>query len=611
MKHQRIAKLRSGDKLFVLLLLFVLLCTLFFNVELAAAEADSSEDIVVESNEVFVRILEDGRVLVDETISFTVFKTTNQLPLFLRNPSEGISQLQVLEYFGADTANAFVPIPPHDETIAQNFSYRSNPTLRETQLTMTLPLTPGSHNLHLSYEWEKGVSKQDVLAIMEGPMSSLPHGEKAKSAEWSIQLPQTIDTDSMQSVAISSTPFIELNKTENSIMFRSQGPLTIENSTSLMLVLPRSGFSTLSDTTNLTPITERLETTQKQVTVFHNRTRMRLYLQPIITFLGVSSFALWLLFAFLRRLPWVRSKRDHSLQIALTPEVYLKILMGRKEGGLDIFSTLLSLMTRRELAWEDEVIVWKHPDRDDFSSFTAWEAYLLQWLFDPSQDPYPVLAVQRLRRETRGLNKHREFLERYKSFQDLVREDFRKLGWVNLILTMFKRACFLLLGLLDVVLAIFLSVYARSFWPLLLLLPGFLLIFSGGKQLTFSKRGYALYREMRVYLNNISSAEDLIANNEPNLTDVETVISALPRAVIFGKAKDFFAGLRKLDRPRFYRTAYALLHVYRSIPLPVWSDGHRNTLPTAEEMAFLQRELSILEEQIAAWDGLFRVSLSS
>ena len=114
---------------------------------------------------------------------------------------------------------------------------------------------------------------------------------------------------------------------------------------------------------------------------------MRLYLQPIITFLGVSSFALWLLFAFLRRLPWVRSKRDHSLQIALTPEVYLKILMGRKEGGLDIFSTLLSLMTRRELAWEDEVIVWKHPDRDDFSSFTAWEAYLLQWLFDPSQDP--------------------------------------------------------------------------------------------------------------------------------------------------------------------------------------------------------------------------------
>lgn len=81
-----------------------------------------------------------------------------QLPLVLRNPTEGNSQLQTLEYFGSDTSENFVSIPAYDETIAQNFSYRSSSTLRETRLTLNLPLGPGEHNIHISYEWNRGVA---------------------------------------------------------------------------------------------------------------------------------------------------------------------------------------------------------------------------------------------------------------------------------------------------------------------------------------------------------------------------------------------------------------------------------------------------------------------
>ncbi|NLC40910.1 MAG: DUF2207 domain-containing protein [Clostridiaceae bacterium] len=600
------------DRLFLFLSLSLIFLSVFLSIGFTSqASSDSSQDLVFNRDLVSVRILQDGRVLVDETISFTVLKNIEQLPLILRNPTEGNSQLQALEYFGSDTSENFVSIPAYDETIAQNFSYRSSSTLRETRLTLNLPLSPGQHNIHISYEWNRGVAKRDTLAIMEGPMSSLPVGLVVAFAEWSVQLPANLSIEDMKSVTISSTPFIELNKTENSIIYRSQGQLTVESKTALLLTAPRSAFSTLTDTTSQKPIPERLEEARGQINLLHNRVRMRQFLPPIIIISSIFSFSIWLLIAFLRRLPWLHSKRDHSLEIALTPEVYLKILMDKKNDGRDILSSLLSLMTKRELTWEDEIIVWNYPGRDDFSNFTAWEAYLLQWLFDPTEDPNPVLAAQRLRRETRGLQKHRDFQERYKSFQELVLNDFRQLGWVNRILTVFKRLSFQLLGLLDMILALLLSTYARSGWPLILLLPGLLLIISGGKQLTFTKHGYALYREMRVYLRNISSSQDLISNNEPGLTDVETVISALPRAVIFGKIEDFFAGIRDLDPRRFHRAAYALLHVYRSIPLPVWTDGPRSPLPNAEEMAFLKQELATMEEQIISWDALFRISLTS
>lgn len=600
------------DGLFLFFILSLVFLSVFLGIGFTSqASSDSSQDLVFNRDSVNVRLLQDGRVLVDETISFTVLNNIEQLPLVLRNPTEGNSQLQTLEYFGSDTSENFVSIPAYDETIAQNFSYRSSSTLRETRLTLNLPLGPGEHNIHISYEWNRGVAKRDTLAIMEGPMSSLPVGLVAAFAEWSVQLPANLSIEDMKSVTISSTPFIELNKTENSIMYRSQGQLTVESKTALLLTAPRSAFSTLTDTTSQKPIPERLEEARGQINSLHNRARMRQFLQPIIIISSIFSFSIWLLIAFFRRLPWLHSKRDHSLEIALTPEVYLKILMDKKNDGRDILSSLLSLMTKRELTWEDEIIVWNYPGRDDFSNFTAWEAYLLQWLFDPTEDPNPVLAAQQLRRETRGLQKHRDFQERYKSFQELVLNDFRQLGWVNRILTAFKRLSFQILGLLDVVLALLLSTYTRTGWPLILLLPGLLLIISGAKQLTFTKHGYALYREMRVYLRNISSSQDLISNNEPGLTDVETVISALPRAVIFGKIEDFFAGIRDLDPRRFHRAAYALLHVYRSVPLPVWTDGPRSPLPSAEEMAFLKQELTTMEEQIISWDALFRISLTS
>lgn len=599
-------------RFFLFLILSALVLSFFLSKEFVSAANDgNTQEVIVNSNIIYARLLEDGRVLLDEKINFTVFQETDQLPLILRNPAEGSSQLKVLEYFGADTGDSFVAIPVHDETIAQNFSYRSSSTLKETELLLNIPLNPGNHNIHLAYEWDRGVAKRDALAIMEGPMSSLPIGIDVTSAEWSIQLPPNLSIDEMKAVKISSTAFVELNKTENSVMYRSEGPLRIESETALLVVLPRSSFSTLADTASPKPIPERMKKVEKRVTILHNRIQMRRYLPPVIIILSSASIIFWLLAAFFRRLPWLRSKHDHSLEISLIPEVYLKILMGSKNDGRDILSSLLSLMTKRELIWEDEIIVWNYPNRDDFSNFTAWEAFLLQWLFNPADDPNPVLAAQRLRRETRGIKEYRDFQERYKSFQNLVMDDFRKLGWVNKILTSFKRLGFLIMGLLDITLALFLSTYARSFWPLFLLLPGFLLIFSGGKQFTFTKEGYPFYREMQVYLRNISSIPDLIANNEPDLTDVETVISALPRAVIFGKTKEFFAGIRDLDQRRFHRAAYALLHVYRSVPLPVWSDGKRSTLPNIEEITFLQQELNRMEKQIIAWDALFRISLTS
>ena len=600
------------NRLFHLLILSLIFLSVFLCQSLISqASSGNSQDLLFNRDSVNVRLLQDGRVLVDETISFTVLNNIEQVPIILRNPTEGHSQLQTLEYFGSGTSENFVLIPSYDETIAQNFSYRSSSTLRETRLTLNLPLGPGEHNIHISYEWNRGVTKRDSLAIMEGPMSSLPLGLEVSSAEWSVQLPANLSLGDTQAVTVSSTPFVELNKTENSIMYRSQGRFTVESKTALLITAPRSAFSTLTDTTSQKPISERLEAAQEQITVLHNRARMRHFLPLIIITFSIFSFLLWLLIAFLRRLPWLHSKRDHSLEISLTPEVYLKILMGRKNDGRDLLSSLLSLMNKRELVWEDEIIVWKYPGRDDFSSFTAWEAYLLQWLFDPTEDPNPVLAAQRLRRETRGIQKHRDFQERYKAFQELVLNDFRQLGWVNRILTVFKRLSFQFFGLIDIILALFLSTYARSAWPLILILPGLLLIISGKKQLTFTTRGYALYREMRVYLRSLSSTQDLISNNEPGLTDVETVISALPRAVIFGKTEEFFAGIRELDPRRFHRAAYALLHVYRSLPLPVWTDGTRSTLPDAEELAFLQQELATMEEQIISWDALFRISLTS
>jgi hypothetical protein len=611
LKHDA-KRLVSRDRLFLFIILSLVFLFVFLSSgSLSQASSDSGQDIVFNRDSVNVRLLQDGRVLVDETISFTVLNNIEQLPVILRNPTEGHSQLQTLEYFGSGISENFVLIPPYDETIAQNFSYRSSSTLRETRLTLNLPLSPGEHNIHISYEWNRGVTKRDALAIMEGPMSSLPVGQKVSSADWSIQLPANLSIADMQAVTVSSTPFVELNKTENSIMYRSQGHLTVENKTGLLITAPRSAFSTLTDTTSQKPISERLKEAQGQITGLHNRTRMRQFLPPIIITFSIFSFLIWLLIAFLRRLPWLHSKRDHSLEISLTPEVYLKILMGKKNDGRDILSSLLSLMNKRELTWEDEIIVWNYPGRDDFSNFTTWEAYLLQWLFDPTEDPNPVLAAQRLRRETRSMQKHRDFQERYKSFQELVLNDFRQLGWVNNILTVFKRLSFQILGLIDIVLALFFTTYTRSAWPLILLLPGLLLIISGKKQLTFTKRGYALYREMRVYLRSISSTQDLISNNEPGLTDVETVISALPRAVVFGKTEEFFAGIRDLDPRRFYRAAYALLHVYRSIPLPVWTDGTRSTLPDDEEITFLQHELATMEEQIISWDALFRISLTN
>ena len=123
------------DGLFLFFILSLVFLSVFLGIGFTSqASSDSSQDLVFNRDSVNVRLLQDGRVLVDETISFTILNNIEQLPLVLRNPTEGHSQLQTLEYFGSGISENFVLIPPYDETIAQNFSYRSSSTLRETRL---------------------------------------------------------------------------------------------------------------------------------------------------------------------------------------------------------------------------------------------------------------------------------------------------------------------------------------------------------------------------------------------------------------------------------------------------------------------------------------------
>lgn len=587
-------------------MLMICLCLLLL-MSACGGQTDSSPTLPdVERAHTVFSLLEDGRVLVEETFFISREANANELLLQLKNPAEGSLQFQDISLRDpSDASDAYHVLPIKDTTVAQTDFYALKTTLRATLLDVELSSRHGSScHIRVRYTWDRGLTAQDETVITEGSFSSLPAGTYVKNMEWTFILPSFADVNDAEWAAVTSVRMDSLAESSQRLHLTARESVRLSSTDSMCFTLPKyDAFSTPLSALTLSP-TARFDAAKREAVRLVGLHETRRALPPVLGITSAFVLLYWLTVTFLRYVYPYKFGDTFAVFPSTTKAAYLPLLLESRNEADVILSTLFSLITRKELSWDDEILVWNNPERNDFSAFTTWEAFLLQWLFDPSVDSNPALSAQLLRRETRSAVGYHDFQEQAKTFFTLLDKDMKATPYVNPILTKVLKIISLILSLTLVILSVFLIFFARSLFPLILFLPAGLLLVQRRRRMVLTREGICRFREVSEYRKALSEPERLIKANDGIYSDVETLISALPNAIALNRVDRFFDGLATLPNELFTRNAYALLHVYRGFPL---TDIPSRT--SEEEAAFLRHSLEHIKSLIKAWEALFRACL--
>lgn len=548
-----------------------------------------------------VKVNTDGTVDITETLAHYFHKPRTRISFDLIFPLEGEPQLFSLEFAqktAADGEEKYLDIPQEDELKEQPFSYTTTRKNDRIRVDIRMTALSGDYVFRLGYQWNRGVVEKDGHALISGPLLAVRAETLVDTMRWTLSLPEGCQAGHLTDILpLSVQPMTAIPQSasgfsyvDNQSFYKIDGiGLLVSTSINCFpLILPSS------ETASLQTLFSRAETQ------IRNLVRMGQFRQSadyFITPLVGAGLFIYLLLYLLQIIRIRRPDEDYACwPILETPALVAELALLRPASSRMLLASILQLINRREIEWSDEVFIWKNPGRNDFSAFTPWEIILLDWLFqnDPAYDH--VLAPERLRAAARQA----EFKLLAHRFSQQVDQAFREGPLVKSSWTRIFRYVFLGFAVLFLAMALGLFFITHAGIAFFLLIPVAFFSFGGLTFRFLTEEGVRRYIDSRHFMRHLGRPEDLIASCQAEMSDVETMISALPAAVALNKTRDYFEGIRGLSQPYFLRAAYGLLHIYRGIRMPDMEDP--GSVPDLRaEIRRLNRALDEMERGIAAW----------
>ncbi|MGI6617315.1 MAG: hypothetical protein ACOX36_04620 [Saccharofermentanales bacterium] len=592
------------NSLFILLLNLLLLFPLLNSQPVEARE--NIRLIPVDLAQADVQIRADNTVIVTETFYYT-YQGENLSIAF----DIGTSLSDDMTIVGIKKARVengelkdLVNITPKDETRPQSITYKTEKQKEGTRIIVDLSSISGTFAIQITYQWVAGVIKLDRHAMVANSLCSAPKGTKIDNLIWSITLPSGIAADQADILAVTSHPTAILQE-KNVLTIVDNHPFICRRGMGIVLRLPLSAFP-LASTKDGFKLTSA-----EIVSDARNRREMLIQLEllyenstRIIGILSLTALLFLLILQVVRK--WTPRRRkflqDYLYWPATAPPAFISILQRNRLRDSDILlSTLLSLTAKKEVAFIDEIFIWRNPDRMDFSSFTTWEILLLQWLFEDDSKYGSVLAAERLRVAAR----QPEFRMIAQNFRKTLSNDFNRSRLVKRRLTVIFRVSSLILAALFALIGIIIFLFTRIYGSFILLAVALSYAINGLTYTCLSRYGAQRRWETLRFAETLGTPRKIILSCQNKLTDVESAITSLPAAVALDRVGDYFFGIKNLPDELFYKTAYAILHVFRDLPIP----RHIRRRASSSERKMLFDELNQMERMLTVWDALLKSCL--
>ncbi|HHW93982.1 MAG TPA: DUF2207 domain-containing protein [Clostridiaceae bacterium] len=567
--------------------------------------AEKKPSTYIKNATAHLTINRDGTVSVTEELRFYFNKTRKSLSLSLLFPLRGESVLQSFEIAQViqGEEEKFIHVPETDDRRPQPFSYKTERRNDRLRIKLTMTAFTGEYVFRLNYHWTRGVVEKDNRAFISGPLCAAPSGMRVETLLWSITFPTDCHVDLTEIVPISYHTMTENNTGSNKVSFVDNRSFTKTDEMGIVISAPKRHFSLIlpsdADTTSLKESLENARALSAHLTRVES---IRESITRIVVILTVAGLFVFLVFqgALLHRKR--RTKFDFAVwPVSARPALVASLASANPREPDLLLATLLTLVTRREILWTDEVFIWNNPDRNDFSQFTTYETLLLQWLFVAQPEYDHVLSPGRLRIAAR----QEDFRQLAQRFKEHVSADFNKSGLVEPRLTRIIKSSAFLLAILFIALTIGFYLYTKSFLTFIMLIVSALYIHLGFTFRFLTSVGARRSHETRRFKRALKSPELLVRSALGHFSDIEMLIGSLPVAVALNKASEYLQGVKELDSPLFERAAYALLHVYRGLRVPAHLETSGD-IRDPYERTLLRRALDETERVLTSWRELFR-----
>lgn len=597
---------KSNRKRHSFILPIILLCLVLLFHSHPVEARENIRLIPVDLAHADVQIRADNTVLVTETFHYT-YQGENLSIAFDIGTSlsddmsiVGIKKARVEHGVLKDLVN----ITPKDETRPQSITYKTEKQKNGTRIIVNFSSISGTFAIQITYQLDSGVIKLDGNAMVANSLCSVPKGTKIDNLIWSVTLPSGIAAEQADILAVTSHP-TAIHQEKNILTIVDNHQFICRGGMGIVLRLPLTAFP-LASTKDGFKLTSA-----EIINDARNRREMLIYIEllyenstRIIGILSLTALLFLLVLIIVRNWTPRRHKflPDYLYWPATAPPAFISILQSNRLRDSDILlSTLLSLTAKKEVAFIDEIFIWRNPDRMDFSSFTTWETLLLQWLFEDDPNYGSVLAAERLRVAAR----RPEFRMIAQNFRKTLNNDFSRSRLVKRRLTVIFRVSSLIFAALFALISIIIFLATRIYGSFILLAVAFCYAINGLTYTSLSRYGARRRWETLRFAETLGAPRKIIMSCQNKLTDVETAITALPAAVALDRVRDYFFGIKNLPDELFYKTAYAILHVYRDLPIP----RHIRRRASSSERKMLVDELHQMERMLTVWDALLKSCL--
>lgn len=587
------------------LLLLLVLTTVFFSLPCSTIHAyEKKPATYIKNATAHLKINSDGTINVMEQIRFHSDRTLKSLTLVLLSPLKGESILQSLEIAQVihGEEEKFIQVPEGDERRPQPFSYRIERLKDRLRIRLSMTAFTGEYVFRLNYDWTRGVVEKDNHAFISGPLCAAPSGMRVETLLWNITFPDECSVDFTEIVPIGYHTMTENRTGSNTVSFIDNRPFIKTDDMGIVISAPKRYFSLILPTGDEVSLKESFAKARALSTRITFIESLRDSVMRIIMILTVTGLLVYLIFQGSQLIWNCRRKPDFAVWPVSARPAQVALLASTSPREPDILlATVLSLVARREISWTDEVFIWNNPNRNDFSQFTTYETLLLQWLFAAKPEYDHVLSPGRLRIVAR----HGDFRQLAQRFKKHVETDFEKSRLVEPRLTKVFRHSYFVLAFLFLIPTVGFFLYTKSALSFITLIVSILFVLSGFtfRFLTFT--GARRAHDTQCFKRALKTPELLVQSAAEHFTDVEMMIGTLPVAVALNRASVYLESIKDLDSPLFERAAYALLHVFRGLPVPADLDAEGEAREPYEK-TLLKRALSEMERGIASWRELFR-----
>lgn len=583
-----------------LILLVFLISLLLPGSMVHAAEGNPSS--FVDKAEVDVRIKSDGSVDIQETFAFHFNQKKTNIPFDLAFPLEGEPHLQSIEFAREDETGEekFIQIAPYDKLRPQPLAYTTKRKSDRIRIDLVTTGLQGNYLVRISYQWNRGAVLKDGRAVVFGPLLALHPDTLVETMKWTLTFPEAVQLDQTRISPVSIHPMTTNRTSESSLTYVDNQAFYKVDGIAVLISMPPSAFPLILAASDSTPLTGLFEQAESKAKTLSRLGKIRQSIIRIVVPLIATGLLIYLALYLVQLVGLPRIRKDFALWPATgSPAIVGKLTRILPTDSLLLLGTLLRLVNRKEIIWRDEVFEWKNPGRNDFSDFAPWEILLLQWLFTEDEAYDHVLAPERLRTAARDP----DFRKLAHRFQKQIDEGFLRRDLNNARLTLIFRAVFIALAATFLIMTIILYWITHAATAFLLLIPAVFFTFGGITFRFLTRKGVRRYRDSQHFARRLTTPQIIIESCSGRLNDAETMISILPAAFTLKRPKAFFQGIRSLPPLQFARAAYALLYVYRRIPIPE-QEADGLTVDEAE-LERLGRDLDEMERILSAWKEFF------